>query len=100
MNKRFARWIVIGPLDVLELVNVARKHGMRCIAGFKPGMCAFNEIGLYGTSEQMKSTEADWKKAGCKPLSRQPRAAFGFNLNAPEEAWVDGPATPAEPMER
>src|SRR5687767_3697477 len=89
--KGWTRWVIIGRRSLLDLVNVARSHGMKCIRAYKPGLCAFNEIALHGTAAQMKATEAEWKKGGQEVHSKQPRAAFGISADVPPEKWVDAP---------
>lgn len=94
--KRFARWVSIGGKcenrrfgQTFALVAIARKNGMKCIIGFKPGMHFWHEIGLYGTPEQMRKTEAAWKSNGHEIKTKKPSGAFGFDVNCPEDQWYE-----------
>lgn len=94
--KRFSRWVSIGGKashkrfgQTFALVAIARKIGMKCIAGFKPGMHFWHEIGLAGTREQMRLVEREWSSLGHEVKSRKPAAAFGFDLSIPEGRWAE-----------
>ena len=88
-KRKWKRWVLIGKLSLKELVDVARDEGMRCICGNKVSMCVHNQIGLHGTSEQMKRTEKRWIGNGHKVVNRQPSYAFSCNVDIPEARWVD-----------
>ena len=62
---------------------------MLVICGFKIPMFAHNQIGLYGTSEQMKATENIWKDSGHKVTGRQPGHAYSINVDKPKKDWID-----------
>ena len=90
MSKRkWKRWVLMGKLSLMELVNVARKQGMVCICAFKMSMFVHNQIGLYGTSKQMKATEKTWRSKGHNVTNRKPSYAFSIDLNKPREEWAD-----------
>lgn len=95
-KRKYKRWVMMGKLGLLELVDVARTNGMRCICGFKVPMCVHNQIGLYGTPEQMRKTEVIWKRAGHKFTSREPSYALSINVDIPQNKWVDKGVTDAE----
>jgi hypothetical protein len=66
--KRFDKYpSVFGKLCLGALCAIARRHGMYVIAGYKPSMHVYNEIGLYGTSEQMKAVAEAWTAKGSSP---------------------------------
>ncbi len=88
-RRKWKRWVLMGKLSLRELVDVARDKGMRCICAHKVSMCVHNQIGLYGTSEQMKQTEKWWIDNGHKVVNRQPSYAFSCNVDKPEAEWVD-----------
>ncbi len=88
-RRKWKRWVLMGKLSLKELVDVARGEGMKCICGNKVSMCVHNQIGLYGTSQQMKQTEKRWNDNGHKVVNRQPGFAFSCNVNIPESEWVD-----------
>ena len=80
---------MIGRLDLKQLVDIARNTGMRCICAFKYGMFVHNQIGLYGTSSQMKQTEKIWAGKGHKFTNRQPSHAYSCRVDVPETRWID-----------
>jgi hypothetical protein len=94
-KRRYKRWVSIGPADLARLVWLARSNGMDCIRAFKPDMHVYNEIGLYGTAEQMNATEEAWGAISSKDgvhheiLDRKPQAAFGFDANIPHDEWTE-----------
>ena len=94
-KRRFKRWVGIGHFDVAGLVEVARKHGMECIEGFKGSMVFFATIVLYGTKEQMQATEEEWKKkrkTGLRPnevRSKLPPGAYGCDALIPRAEWAE-----------
>lgn len=69
-------------------MDVAIKHGMEVIECRKPDMHVHNEVGLYGTREQMKAVEAEWTANGNTPKPRNFHAVFKVNLDQPREKWV------------
>lgn len=90
-KRRIARYVeCFGPLDLEGLLDIARRHGMRCIRAWKPDMHVYNEIGLYGTSDQMTATERDWVAAGHAVAPRPGHMVFGVNLRVPRDEWIDG----------
>ncbi len=88
-KRKWKRWVLMGKLSLRELVEVARKQGMIIIHGSKVSMCVHNQIGLYGTSAQMKQTERVWIEKGHEVTSRQPSYAFSCNVDIPRDQWVD-----------
>ena len=89
-KRRYARYPdCFGRMDLMQLVDCARKHGMSVIVAYKPGLHVHNEIGLYGTAEQMRAVERDWHLAGHALKPRGFRAVLGVDLGTPRESWVD-----------
>lgn len=86
---KWKRWVLMGSLSLKELVDVARQKGMRCICAYKISMCVHNQIGLYGTSEQMKLTETQWIGNGHEITNRQPTYAFSCDVDKPQKKWID-----------
>ena len=87
MKKKWKRWA--GLVNTIELVDIARNNGMRCICGFKVPMYVHSQIGLYGTSKQMRLTEKQWKEKGYDFVNRQPSYAYPINVDKPQKDWVD-----------
>ena len=87
MKKKWKRWAVL--VDTIKLVDIARSNGMCCICGFKAPMFVHSQIGLYGTSEQMRLTEKQWEKNGYDFTSRQPSHAYSIDVDKPQKDWVD-----------
>jgi len=96
--KRFEKYpSCFGKLSLAALCMVARRHGMYVIAGYKPNMHVYNEIGLYGTPEQMRAVEEVWTKAGNKLKPRSFRAVFGVRVkHIPPSKWLDIPTAHRE----
>jgi hypothetical protein len=62
---------------------------MQIISACKPAWHFFNEIGLYGTREQMSAVDAEWAASGHEAKPRSFRSVFGVNLELPRTEWVD-----------
>lgn len=77
-----------GKLDCRGIYAVAVKHGMEVIQCRKGDMMCFNDVGLYGTTSQMKAVEAEWTANGNEPKPRSFKAVFGVNLDLPREQWA------------
>ena len=90
-RRKWKRWVVIGKLSLQELADVARANNMRIICGFTVGGCVHYQIGLYGTSDQMKQTQKRWIDNGHEVVNRQPSYAFSCDVDKPEADWVDKP---------
>lgn len=88
-KRKWKRWVLIGKLSLKELADVARENGMRIICGFKVPMCVHNQIGLYGTSAQMKATGRAWAGHGHKITNRQPSYAFSISVDKHKTEWID-----------
>ena len=88
-TRKWKRWVLMGKLSLTELVDIARSNGMMVICGYKVSMCVHNQIGLYGTSEQMKQTEQTWSENGHEVASRQPSYAFSCDVDISRDKWVD-----------
>ena len=88
-KRKWKRWVLIGPLSLRQLAAVARNKGMRVIHASKCSMCVHNQIGLYGTSAQMRQTEKEWACYGHEITNRQPSYAFSCPVDIPEAEWVD-----------
>lgn len=87
---KFAKYpSCFGKLNLSELCDIARKHGITMISACKPNMHCFNEIGLSATAAAMKLTEAEWTAAGNKPKPRGFSGILGVDLNIPEDQWMD-----------
>ena len=89
MEKKWKRWVLLG--DLKKLADIARDNGMRCICGFTVPMFVHSQIGLYGTSAQMRLTEEHWKKVGYEFTNRQPSYAYSIEVDIPKDDWVDKP---------
>ena len=90
MKKRFAKFpSSFGKLDLRQLCAVARNHGMEIIAASKPDMHCYNEIGLFGSPEGMKATEAEWTAAGNELKPRGFTAVFNVPVGRSRSEWVD-----------
>jgi len=87
--RKYKRWVSIGEISLEKLVNFARENGMQIITAYKPSMNFYNQIGVYGTPDQVRKTDEAWENAGHKVLNRKPRAASNFSVNIPKEEWVD-----------
>ncbi len=88
-KRKWKRWVLMGKLNLNEMVEIARKQGMIIISGSKVSMCVHYQIGLYGTSAQMKQTEGAWIESGHKVTNRQPGYAFSCDVDIPRSGWVD-----------
>ena len=90
IKRRVARYpSCFGEFDLEGLCAVARRHGMVIIAACKPDMHVYNEIGLWGTGEQMTATEKEWEAAGNRLKPRNFCSVFGVPLGLPRKDWVD-----------
>ena len=88
-KRKYARYpSYFGKLDCMGLFNVAEKHGMEVIQCYKIDMHVVAEVGLYGTSSQMKAVEAEWAEHGNTLKRGNRKLAFGVDLNRPREQWV------------
>ncbi len=89
-NYKYARYpMCFGKLRLEGLCDVARKHGMKIIAAYKPPMHVCAEIGLYGTKEAMIETEREWINNGHEIKSSRFGGLMGMNLKCPRKDWVD-----------
>ncbi len=88
-ERKYKRWVLIGKYSLSQLVDIARSYGMVCICAFKVPMCVHNQIGLFGTPDQMSKTQGEWIKAEHKVTNRQPSYAFSMDIDKPRESWVD-----------
>ena len=88
-KRKYAKYpSAFGELDCRGIAEVAMKHGMEVISCRKPNFHCFNEIGIYGTSEQMKAVELEWNSYGNEPKPRNFNAYFPVNLAVPRKRWV------------
>lgn len=91
--RRWRRWVMMSlDHDARAIVLVAKRVGMKIICAYRPGLCMWNSMGLYGTSAQMKKTERIWSAMGIKPdeiASREPGGAWPCNADIPERDWAD-----------
>jgi hypothetical protein len=95
--KRFAKYpSCFGDLCLGALCSIARRHGMYVITASRPNMHCYNEIGLYGTTEQMKAVTEEWAAHGNVLKPRSFRAVFEINKNIPAANWLDIPAAHRE----
>lgn len=87
---RFRRWVMIGgKFDLMGLVKIARKLGMKIICGSKPCLHVYYEIGLSGTTTMMNKVVAIWSKAGHIVKNRRPKGAFNICITAPSNDWAE-----------
>lgn len=99
-SRRWVRWVSLGACDLERLVWIARQHGMRVIDAYNPSFCFWYELALYGTSEQMRATEAAWKAAGesggdeHEIRNRRPPGGFGLIRALPQEEWLENTLEP------
>lgn len=88
-KRKYAKYpSCFGKLDTRGIFNVAVKHGMEVITCRKPDMHCYNEVGLYGTPDQMEAVEAEWTANGNEPKPRGFKAVFKVNLDVPRERWA------------
>ena len=88
-KRKYARYpSCFGKLDCRGIANVAIKHGMEVITCRKTDWHCHNEVGLYGTSAQMKAVEAEWTSHGNAPKPRGFKGFFPVNLNKPRAEWA------------
>lgn len=88
-KRKYARYpSCFGELDCLAIMNVAIKHGMEVITCRKPNMHCFNEVGLYGTSAQMRAVEAEWNSHGNTSKPPGFTAVFKVNLKRDRAEWL------------
>ncbi len=89
-KRKWKRWVVAYCKPSLkELVDIARNNGMKCIKAFKMSMFTHFQIGLYGTSDQMRATEKRWLADKVEFTNREPTHAFAINVDIPVQKWVD-----------
>ena len=90
MSKRkWKRWVLL--VSPTKLLETAKSVGMACISCGTVSMCVHTQIGLYGTSEQIKKLEAIWKEKKYEFVNRQPTYAFDITVNKPREDWAYTP---------
>lgn len=87
-KRKFARYpSCLGDLDTRGIYNVAIEHGMEVIRCYKPDMCCWNSVALYGTAAQMEAVEAAWNAAGNETERGVPKSAWPVSMDIPREQW-------------
>lgn len=93
LKERTRRWAkypcCFGRLTLVGLVTAARDQGMLCIQALKPDMHVYNEIGLFGTSSQMRATEDIWRSNGHELKPRKFTAFAEVDLGRPRADWAE-----------
>ena len=84
-----------GKLCLGDLCAVAWRHGMLITTASKPDMHCYNEIGLYGTSEQMKAVVVEWEASGNKLKPHSFTAVMGVH-HPPVSKWIGIPTAHRE----
>jgi hypothetical protein len=99
------RWVSVGHYDLTRLVWIARRNGMKCIDAYKFDMHFYNELGLFGTSQQMQATETTWQAPRYENghichevLRRKPPSAFGVNVSIGKKNWLERKLPPVGDM--
>jgi hypothetical protein len=88
-KRKYARYpSCFGKLDCRGIMRIAMKYGMEVIQCRKPALHCYNEVGLYGTREQMEAVEAEWNRHGNTPKPRGFKGYFPVDLKLPRAQWA------------
>lgn len=81
---KYKRWVMIGSkYDLTELLEIARREGMKIICAESANFCCWYNLGVYTKLNRHGKTR-EWKLR-IDVLS----CAFQFNLDIPRDKWID-----------
>lgn len=88
--RRWTRWVTMDPAYRLrDLCQMARSHGLQVIDAHRPGLCMWEGLALFGSSEAMRALEADWDGRRLRWYRSRPSGAWPVSVDRPRDRWAE-----------